>query len=308
MKPFLFIIHNFKLGIFIVLFLLECTLKAGFIYGQASFLPFELNDSSYINIKKASKSFDLHKYDSAVFYYRNTRIIDDFPYEMYKYSLALFVAKDSIKARKVFYSALKRGLTFRNIDFFNESPLIGELSINSSVYSTARSTCFYDSLAAFPDIMNKLSFLRGKDQDIRHDKNVSSQEFNAVDSSNQIELMKIIDEIGWPGFKEVGVAGENAAFLIAQHSDRDTIFQKYCLELMKNELVYGNVTLNFYAMLIDRYLVNTGRSQIFGTQVEMDKITHEVKPKALAFPKEVDFLRSLYSLGDLQDYLELFKK
>src|SRR5690606_34050204 len=140
------------------------------------------------------------------------------------------------------------------------------LSINHNVYEQARKTCYTDSLAMFPDIADSLYIWRELDQSVRKG-NSDLVYLRYADSINRVKLKQTIEKIGWPGIKEVGLRGENSAFLIAQHSDEDIDFQKFCLKLMEEELNYGNVTPNFYVMLLDRYLINTGKQQIFGTQV-----------------------------------------
>lgn len=275
------------------------------VVGQKVDLNFDINEASYKNLKLANTFFNNGDYDSAAFYFSRSDLIEMFPQQQYKYALALYIDSDTITSKAIFYQALKNGLQFKNEKYFNASPYIKELSINQAIYEQARKTCYTDSLAMFPDISDSLYAWRELDQSVRKgDSDLVYLKY--VDSINRVKLKETIEKIGWPGIKEVGLRGENAAFLIAQHSDEDAVFQKSCLKLMENEMRRGNVTINFYVMLLDRYLINTGNQQIFGTQVEFNESSKKYEPKELKYPNEIEFLRALFSLNRLSDYLEYF--
>lgn len=293
-----------KAGIKIILGLM--LLSSYFVNGQRTDLDFDLKGSSYINLNLANHYFNNKVYDSAVFYYSRSSLIELFPQQQYKFALALYVNNDTIRSKNIFYHALENGLNFDNENYFNASPLIKELSINKKVYELARQTCFTDSLAIFPAISDSLQAWRVIDQSVRGEKKYDLEFVKHIDSINRVKLKNTIKKIGWPGIKEVGLKGENAAFLIAQHSDNDITFQKLCLSLMEKELRNGNVTMSSYVMLLDRYLINIGKSQIFGTQVYYNEANQRFEPKELKYPEEVEELRDLYTLNKLSDYLEYF--
>jgi len=83
---------------------------------------------------------------------------------------------------------------------------------------------------------------------------------------NQIALERIIAEHGWPGLTLVGIDGQRAAWLIAQHADRDLRFQKNCLELVREAFAIGESEGYALAYLTDRVLENEGSPQMYGTQ------------------------------------------
>src|SRR3990172_7114812 len=63
---------------------------------------------------------------------------------------------------------------------------------------------------------------------IRNNKQVIS-----INKRNTSRLKEIISKYGWPSSKLVGIKGEFAAWLIAQHADFDVNFQEKCLNLLK---------------------------------------------------------------------------
>ncbi|KKS13602.1 MAG: hypothetical protein UU67_C0021G0005 [Candidatus Daviesbacteria bacterium GW2011_GWB1_41_5] len=65
-----------------------------------------------------------------------------------------------------------------------------------------------------------------KDQRMINSKKWSS----AIIKRNTAHLKDIIKKYGRPSSKFVGLAGESAAWLIAQHSDYDVKFQERCLK------------------------------------------------------------------------------
>jgi vesicle coat complex subunit len=87
----------------------------------------------------------------------------------------------------------------------------------------------------------------------------------SVDEANTARLREIIEKQGWPTKTLVGTEAASAAWLIAQHADKEPAFQEKCLELMK-QLPENEVTLWSIAFLEDRIRVNTNRPQLYGTQ------------------------------------------
>jgi len=60
-----------------------------------------------------------------------------------------------------------------------------------------------------------------------------SEELVNIDQHNTERLKQIVAEHGWPGRSLVGEDGADAAWLLAQHADRDLAFQKQCLDLLR---------------------------------------------------------------------------
>jgi len=88
---------------------------------------------------------------------------------------------------------------------------------------------------------------------------------NQADSINAHALLDIVARYGWPTRRLVGVAGGQAAFLIAQHNPS---IQHQMLRLME-AAPPGQVQPTDVAMLEDRVRVAEGKPQRYGTQISM---------------------------------------
>ncbi|MGC0318666.1 DUF6624 domain-containing protein [Kitasatospora acidiphila] len=80
-------------------------------------------------------------------------------------------------------------------------------------------------------------------------------------------LTEIMDEHSWPTAALVGADGARAAWLIAQHADRQLDVQRRALALMTAAVSEGAASPRDLAFLRDRTLVNEGPPQIYGTQI-----------------------------------------
>jgi hypothetical protein len=80
-------------------------------------------------------------------------------------------------------------------------------------------------------------------------------------------LSEIMTEVGWPTADVVGADAAQAAWLIAQHADRQLEVQRRALHLMEAAVAAGMAGARELAFLRDRTLVNEGREQIYGTQI-----------------------------------------
>jgi hypothetical protein len=114
------------------------------------------------------------------------------------------------------------------------------------------------------------------DQKLSKGKNLDK--IRDVYHKNTLWLKNIIDRIGWPSYKLVGITGEQAAWLIAQHSP-DLIFQEKCLNLIKN-LSQTKERKEYLAYLTDSIFVKRKKKQIYGTQFYREK-NGRLKPKPI---------------------------
>lgn len=124
-----------------------------------------------------------------------------------------------------------------------------------------------------------------------------------IDQANTQWLSHVVDLHGWPGQSLVGQQGAAAAWLLAQHADREPGFQRRCLELM-TAMPAGEVEPGHIAYLTDRVLLAEGASQIYGTQ--MGQVDGAYQPCDLADPENVDERRASVGLQPLAEYLRHF--
>lgn len=118
---------------------------------------------------------------------------------------------------------------------------------------------------------------------------------NTQDSINLIKVEKIILDYGYPGKSLVGEPTNESAWYVIQHSKQ---IEKY-FPLIKEAAKKGEIPFTRFAMMQDRYLVQQGKEQIYGTQGQGKQITNKETGKKEFFsyispiknPKKVNELR-----------------
>jgi len=123
----------------------------------------------------------------------------------------------------------------------------------------------------------------------------------AVLAGNLSWLKQVIADVGWPGISLVGEDGAFAAWLLAQHADRDPVFQRRCLDLMAGAAARGEASWRDVAYLTDRVLLAGGKPQQYGTQAAGRDGRYVARD--LRDPAGVDERRARVGLGPLAGYL-----
>lgn len=118
-------------------------------------------------------------------------------------------------------------------------------------------------------------------------------------------LGEIMDECGWPTAERVGEEAARAAWLIAQHADRQLDVQRRALQLMQQAVSAGSASPRELGFLRDRTLVNEGRKQIYGTQIAGVKDGSPV-PWPCEEPARMDELRAEIGIEPFDDYVAKF--
>ncbi len=124
-----------------------------------------------------------------------------------------------------------------------------------------------------------------------------------IDDENAIWLRWAVTEFGWPGRSLVGDDGAHAAWLLAQHADRDPALQEQCLGLLEQAVAASEAEPRDLAFLADRVRLARGQNQIYGTQ--MTPRDGRFTVQRLADPETVDARRASVGLEPLDDYLNL---
>jgi hypothetical protein len=83
-----------------------------------------------------------------------------------------------------------------------------------------------------PDLRALLLHRAERDQAARSMPEPEWETAASVDADNLAWLKETVAEVGWPGRSLVGEDGAHAAWLLAQHADRDPAFQRRCLDLL----------------------------------------------------------------------------
>ena len=125
----------------------------------------------------------------------------------------------------------------------------------------------------------------------------------AVDSVNTAWVSGVLARWGWPGRSLVGSDGANAAFLLVQHADRDTVVQVRGLSLLERAYRAGEASGQQLALLTDRVAAARGEPQVFGTQADMKDGRVRLKP--IADSAGVDARRAAVGLPPLREYVRV---
>ncbi|MFI2347072.1 DUF6624 domain-containing protein [Streptomyces sp. NPDC019443] len=118
-------------------------------------------------------------------------------------------------------------------------------------------------------------------------------------------LNEIMDEFGWPTADLVGEEAARAAWLVAQHADRQLDVQRRALQLLQQAVTAGSASRRELAFLRDRMLVNEGRRQICGTQIAGVRDGAPV-PWPSEDPDRMDALRAEVGIEPFDEYVAKF--
>lgn len=83
-----------------------------------------------------------------------------------------------------------------------------------------------------------------------------------LDSINFIFVKKVIDAYGYPGKSLVGETTNQVAWNVIDHANKTTDY----LPVIKQAAEAGEIPFYLYATMLDRYLANDGKPQIYGSQ------------------------------------------
>ena len=118
------------------------------------------------------------------------------------------------------------------------------------------------------------------------------------DHRNQELVISIIEKCGMPTLKEVDQKQMDAIWLGLQHSTKE-IRKKYFPQVEK-AVKNGDLSKGQYALMKDRMLMDEGKPQIYGSQIENGKLYK------LENPKTVNERRKDMGMESIEDYLKRF--
>lgn len=129
-----------------------------------------------------------------------------------------------------------------------------------------------------------------------------ADEWARIDGANTRRLQQIVAEHGWPGRSLVGDDGTEAAWLLAQHADRNPHLQREFLDRLTVAVSAGEAEPRHLAYLTDRVAVHDGRPQTYGTQIA-DIVDGRAVPQPIHDEAEVDRRRGEVGLNPLAEHL-----
>lgn len=125
---------------------------------------------------------------------------------------------------------------------------------------------------------------------------------DAIDIDNNKLIRELFKEHGLITIFKFGEDASSDAFFMVQHMLREDLdFMKEYLGLMEKNL--ADVSKEEYALLKDRVLVYSGKPQLYGTQLDLNKTTGKYEPTEIADPSNVNARREKFGLGTLEEYL-----
>lgn len=127
---------------------------------------------------------------------------------------------------------------------------------------------------------------------------------DSIFRDNKAFAERILNEKGFPGFDLVGKNGSYSYWLMVQHADFDPDFQQRVLDSMKVQLERNNANPNNYAFLTDRIRINTGRKQVYGTQLDINIFTGKVKSLPTENWETINERRASLGMETIEEYLE----
>ena len=89
-----------------------------------------------------------------------------------------------------------------------------------------------------------------------------------VNEANVARFAALVEEhAGWPGLRQVGPDGADAAWMLAQHADRANELRRSWLPLLEAAVRVGDADPRHLATLTDRVAAVAGEQQVYGTIV-----------------------------------------
>ena len=172
-------------------------------------------------------------------------------------------------------------------------------------------TAYAQEVVRIPDLKRQIDSLKVIDQQVQQDYIKADPKERPTLLKTQSEtfirhatiLKQILAKYGFPTFDKVGKESSNNYWLCVQHCDHDLQFQKDVLKLMKKGIKDKNVNSRNYAYLTDRVNLNSGKPQIYGTQLTYKDRT--AIPRELAKPATVNKRRKSVGLEPIEDYLKM---
>lgn len=123
--------------------------------------------------------------------------------------------------------------------------------------------------------------------------------------ANTTWLKQIVEKDGWPRQSKVGEHAAYQAWLLAQHSDHDPLFQLQALRLMEPLVAAGEVSKQNYAYLYDRVMLKLTGKQRYATQ--MTCVGEKYVPQPIEDETAVAKRRAEVGLNSLAEYIAMMQ-
>jgi len=129
------------------------------------------------------------------------------------------------------------------------------------------------------------------------------KKIDSINTSHYNNLERIVKKYGFPNYDKVGYTGCINFWLLVQHQDKHTEFQKKVLVLMKYQVDKKKANATEYAYLTDRVNINTNQLQIYGTQMRLNKDSTSYEPHPVLDPDKLNERRASVGLETIESYI-----
>lgn len=140
------------------------------------------------------------------------------------------------------------------------------------------------------------------------DKKEAIKMVRITDSLNYLEVKRIFDFYGFPGYNLVGENGSYNFWLLVQHQDKHPEFPKLVLDKMKIETEKNNASRANFAYLTDRVAINMGELQVYGTQMRLNQDSTSYEPMPVLNPEDLNERRSKVGLSPIENYIKIMNE
>ena len=163
----------------------------------------------------------------------------------------------------------------------------------------------------FP-LMRELEKILVDDQSVRGNKSKDDETYarrqQEMDAQNLVKVEAILQKYGWLGQDIIGSNGNEALFLVIQHST-PAVMEKY-LPIMKAAVLEKKAEATQLALLQDRVNMNQGKKQIYGSQLRSNSQNADGSENWFIYPIEdaqnVDKRRAEIGLRPIAEYMKSF--
>ncbi|MBI5540879.1 MAG: hypothetical protein HY951_12520 [Bacteroidia bacterium] len=185
---------------------------------------------------------------------------------------------DNLDAAKAFASKKDTVMTLRIIsDMIKYDFKLDEIledKTNDSIFEFAKKSKLWENLKSVKSEIDFPTFAKINawievDQFIRNrNEDACKYKYMAeIDSINTINVMELINEQGYPGFKTLGYNQD--IIILIMHSTTNTstkhYWESFFKPLLYSEALKGNISFSDYAIVLDRYNYAMNGFQTYGT-------------------------------------------
>jgi len=126
-----------------------------------------------------------------------------------------------------------------------------------------------------------------------------------ADSLNYFRLQEVFEKYGYPDYDLAGEKGSHNFWSLVQRQDKHPSFQESAVTQMKEKADKGKASIAEYAFLKDHVLVNAGKPQIYGTQLQLNGTGSSYEAKPVEDIANLNERRKSVGLSTEEDYMTM---